>query len=323
MPQQIIEYRCLLISPGDVAEEREALTKVVMDWNAHVGRGIGARLELVRWESHSVPEMGGAPQNILNSQIVDSCDLAIAIFWARLGTPTQEFPSGSVEEIARLVDKGARVLVYFSDRPISPSKIDLEQLRKREEIRKRYQNEGLLATFDDTENLCRQVNLHLTSIVTQLVTKDNGNSPVIPSSGILTAPTPDVRVQTNAGYAQSEIDPNPKFFLSIEVQNYSPVSVYISSIFLETNLDANGIVVPLGDYLSNTYQYRHELPSGRTTILTIDPLQISKYYERNELVCASVKDEIGRVYRSTQENLRQALYILFENYLKDAVLPKD
>lgn len=33
MPQQIIEYRCLLISPGDVTEERDALTKLVNEWN--------------------------------------------------------------------------------------------------------------------------------------------------------------------------------------------------------------------------------------------------------------------------------------------------
>jgi hypothetical protein len=316
MPQQIIEYRCLLISPGDVAEEREALTKVVMDWNAHVGRGIGARLELVRWESHSVPEMGGPPQSILNSQIVDSCDLAIAIFWARLGTPTQEFPSGSVEEIARLVDKGARVLVYFSDRPISPSKIDLEQLHKREEIRKRYQNEGLLATFDDVGNLCRQVNLHLTSIVTQLVTKDNGNNSLIPSSGILTAPTPDIRVQVDAGYAQSEIDPNPKFFLSISVQNHSTVSVFINSLYLETSKES-GIVVPNGDYLSGRYQSKHELLPGRSTSVSIDPNEIREYYDENTLVFAAARDEIGRVYRSTKENLRTALKILFEHYLKD------
>jgi|SRR5947209_8424752 len=61
MPRQIIEYRCLLISPGDVTEERDALTKLVNDWNAQVGNGLGARVDLVRWESHATPDMAGPP----------------------------------------------------------------------------------------------------------------------------------------------------------------------------------------------------------------------------------------------------------------------
>src|SRR5438045_1658210 len=99
MPQQIIEYRCLLISPGDVAEERDALTKLVNDWNAQIGCGLGVRVELVRWESHATPDMSGPPQEVINTQLLGDCDLGIAVFWSRLGTPTSTHPSGSVEEV--------------------------------------------------------------------------------------------------------------------------------------------------------------------------------------------------------------------------------
>jgi hypothetical protein len=57
MPRQTIEYRCLLISPGDVSAERDALTELVNRWNAQIGRGLNARVELVRWESHATPDM--------------------------------------------------------------------------------------------------------------------------------------------------------------------------------------------------------------------------------------------------------------------------
>jgi len=40
MPQQITEYKCLLISPGDVTAERDALTEVVQSWNAEIGRAL-------------------------------------------------------------------------------------------------------------------------------------------------------------------------------------------------------------------------------------------------------------------------------------------
>ena len=40
MPKQVIEYCCLLISPGDVAEERDALTELVNNWNAQIGKSL-------------------------------------------------------------------------------------------------------------------------------------------------------------------------------------------------------------------------------------------------------------------------------------------
>src|SRR5262245_17898916 len=114
MSKTVIEYRCLLISPSDVDAERDAISDVVQLWNAQVGEALNARVQLIRWETHSVPDASGAPQDILNRQIVDDSDLAIAVFWTRLGTPTAEHQSGSMEEIHRLRERGVRVLIYFS-----------------------------------------------------------------------------------------------------------------------------------------------------------------------------------------------------------------
>src|SRR5205807_8690783 len=98
MPNQIVEYRCLLVSPSDVLEERNALTQMVNLWNAQIGRGLNVRVELVRWESHSTPDLSGPPQAVLNQQLLESCDIGIAIFWSRIGSPTDTNESGSVEE---------------------------------------------------------------------------------------------------------------------------------------------------------------------------------------------------------------------------------
>src|SRR4051812_21745450 len=117
MPKKIDEFRCLLISPSDVASEREAVLATVVKWNAHIGQALQARIELVLWETHSVPESSARPQQSLNRQIVDDADFAVAIFWARLGTPTGTSISGSAEEIQRLLDKGVRVLPYFGTGP--------------------------------------------------------------------------------------------------------------------------------------------------------------------------------------------------------------
>ncbi|HVX12164.1 MAG TPA: hypothetical protein VHC22_13365 [Pirellulales bacterium] len=124
MPKSLTEYRCLLISPSDVADERDALAATVERWNAQIGAALDTRVNLVRWETHGIPDMSGEPQAVLNDQIVDDCHLGIALFWSRIGTPTSTHASGSIEEIHRLLERGVKVMVYFKSsaipRRISP-----------------------------------------------------------------------------------------------------------------------------------------------------------------------------------------------------------
>jgi hypothetical protein len=314
MPTPIIEYRCLLISPSDVLKERDALTSLVQHWNAQVGTGLNARLELVRWESHATPDMSDTAQNVINAQLLESCDLGIAVFWSRLGTPTVIYPSGSIEEIYKLIQRGARVLVYFCSRPIPQEAIVTDQFARLQEMRAKLYQEGLLASYSDVANLREQVNLHLTNIVTQLLSTDRNIPTYVPSSGTLTAPTPDVRVTVAAGFRQA-INGELTYLLAISVQNHSPVTVYLSGgVFIESR--AGGIVVPNGDFLSNEYQKFREIPPGRSYTLNVDPAEIRRHMSCG-LVCAAAMDDIGRVYRSSEDEFSTAMKILFEYYLKD------
>jgi hypothetical protein len=303
MPRQIIEYRCLLISPGDVTEERDALTKLVNNWNAQVGKGLGVRVELVRWESHATPDMAGPPQDVINSQLVGDCELGIAVFWSRLGTPTSTHPSGSVEEIYRLIQHGARVMVYFSERAIPQSALRDEQFAKLQEIRQRFQEQGLLATYSDSDHLCRQVQLHLTNVVTTLLAKDRNVSALIPSSGTLTAPTPDVRVIVRGAVALHPIT-GKIVALSIGIQNHSPVSVFTGNIFIETRTGEQ--VFFKEDVITGEWQKPRELRPGESFEFNIEPAKLMEFSGLG-LVCAAMRDAIGRVYRSTESELRNAL----------------
>jgi hypothetical protein len=307
VPKQIIEYRCLLISPSDVAEERDALTRLSNLWNAQIGIGLGARLEFVRWESHSVPDLSGAPQEVLNKQIVDSCDLGIAIFWSKLGTPTAEHPSGSVEEIYRLLQRGARIITYFSSRPIPQDALQDDQFIKLQEIKEKFKSEGIYAQYSDTANLCEQVNLHLTNVITQLLAKDTGATTFVPASGTLTAPIPDVRVTVRAGFLKPPTS-DPIEMLSVCVQNHSPIPVYLGNIFIEMN---NGYQLALmRDFATGAWYSRTELQPGQSHSINVDPSELEKFSAN--LVCAGVQDEIGRIYRSTENELKSAIAALIQ-----------
>jgi hypothetical protein len=78
-----------------------------------------------------VPELGDRPQEIVNRQVVDACDILIGIFWSRLGTPTRISDSGTEEAIERFLNTGRPVMLYFSQAPVNARTVNLTQYRKR------------------------------------------------------------------------------------------------------------------------------------------------------------------------------------------------
>jgi hypothetical protein len=166
-----------VISPSDVVDARDEIERTIADWNAQVGPHIGARVEAVRWERHSRPELGDHPQDVLNRQLVDDCDLGIAVFWSRAGTPTLAHDSGSVEEIERLHGRGAPVCVYFSSAPIPQVALRDDQFERLMAVRKRYETRGLLGTFATTAELGRAFQLHLTDVIAKGLQQGRGLPP--------------------------------------------------------------------------------------------------------------------------------------------------
>jgi hypothetical protein len=194
MSRPITEYRCLLISPGDVTEEREGLAKAVDRWNAQVGDALDARVRLVRWETDRVPDASAPPQQVLNRQIVDESDFEIALFWARLGTPTGTHAAGSLEEIEQLQRRGARVLIYFKNAPVPQELLKDDQYARVSEFKTKMEKKGLLGTFSGTNDLVQPVLLHLTGVVADLLKRDRAQpQPDENKQAVLTAPKPDVR----------------------------------------------------------------------------------------------------------------------------------
>lgn len=298
-----------MISPGDVLEERDTLTQMISSWNAQIGAGLNTRVELVRWESHATPDMSGTAQSIINTQLVGDCDLGIAVFWSRLGTPTAIYLSGSVEKIYRLIQNGARVLVYFCNRPIPQEALRDDQFPKLQEVRKRFEDEGLLSTYTAVQNLREQVQLHLTNVITQLLSKDRGATTYIPVSGTLTAPAPDVRVYVRVGIFAPPIG-EPIELLIIIVENHSPVVVYLSQIFLE--LQTNEWLFLKRDFVTGELNSHRQLNPGQRIDLHISPDEIRKFQSKG-FICAAAKDEINRIYRSSQSELQNAVRSLLKD----------
>ena len=153
MPSRSQTYRVLIASPSDLAEERQAATEAVYEWNAQHATAESVVLLPIKWETHATPQSGVRPQAAINRQLVASSDLLIGMFWTKLGTGTGVAESGTVEEIDQLVAAGKPALLYFSRRPIDPNKIDIKQHAKLRKFKAATYAKALVGEFSSTMEL--------------------------------------------------------------------------------------------------------------------------------------------------------------------------
>ncbi len=164
MPYSASVFNVLIASPSDVPCERQAIAESLHEWNALHSQSTGKVLLPVMWESHSAPSMADRPQGVINDLVVKSCDMLIGAFWTRLGSPTGVEDSGTVEEIKWFLKQDKPVMLYYSDAPVQPSKIDKDQLDRLEQFKKTIRNKGIQEQYSSVEQLKVHLSRHLTII---------------------------------------------------------------------------------------------------------------------------------------------------------------
>ncbi len=151
----------MIASPGDVPAERQAIREVVNDWNAVHSEDKGVVLMPVAWETHAQPEMGDRAQSIINKQILAGCDLLVAAFWTRIGSPTGTSQSGTVEEIEEHLKAGKPAMIYFSSAPVRLDSVDESQYKALRAFRADCERRGLIESYESLgefrDKLARQL----------------------------------------------------------------------------------------------------------------------------------------------------------------------
>lgn len=306
MARQLLVYRCLVISPSDVEPERDAVEEAITSWNAHAGTGFDIRIEAVRWESHARPELGGTAQDQINRQLVDECDFGVAVFWSRLGNPTTEHPSGSVEEIERLLAAERRVMAYFCSRPIPQERLKDDQFARLVEVKKDFEKRGLLSTFDTVDSLRERVILHVNGLVNELALQKRASGQPIPATGVVSAPTPDIRIRLQNAFGMRG-DGDPTCVVSVSVQNHSPAEFFMSS--LRFTLEDLSSVFIQKDALTGEYLTGRKIEPGNAFEFHFDPGIIERETEHSpeDLIDAVVTDRIERRFRSKAGELQEVV----------------
>lgn len=165
MPFFATVLQALVASPSDPVEERRAVQQALQTYNVDNSEESGVVFLPLLHEEHCYPLQGKRPQALVNEQIVDRSDLVVAIFRTRIGTPTGEAESGTVEEIERLLAASKLVMAYFHVGAVPIADIDPEQLRRLSGLKARLRDAGLVGDYDSVGELQAKLPRHLRRVV--------------------------------------------------------------------------------------------------------------------------------------------------------------
>ena len=175
MPRRgITAYDLLISCPGDVNEFIDVIRDCIDNFNRVLGSVNNMEVVAKHWSTDSYPQSGGKPQELLNQQFVRECDAAVALFWTKFGTPTDKYGSGTEEEIEEMLASNKQVFMYFLDKPINPSSVDMDQYKKVGEFKTKYKDRGIYFIVKDEQELRQQFTNHLAMYFLPIIMKDKG-----------------------------------------------------------------------------------------------------------------------------------------------------
>lgn len=217
-------FQVLIASPSDVEEEREIAVQTIQQWNDLNAAQRQLVLLPLRWETHSAPEYGKRPQEVINRQVVDNCDLMVGIFWTRVGSPTGKANSGTIEEIERVATSGNPVMLYFSKAKQDPEKIDVDQLAKLREFKKKTLPNALVESYTNIiefkDKLTKQIEIKLRELLAEQSEAEMGETSIRPVTDIVFH-FADIEKGHDAG---SEIEIETSFF---EIEDFDEIPDYV------------------------------------------------------------------------------------------------
>lgn len=180
----------------------------------------------------------------------------------------------------------------------------MDQYKRLQEIKSKYQQEGLLGTYSDTENLNQQFILHVTKVIAEFLSKDRSNVSQFREPQPTTLPKPEVRIKVRGGFVQMPTG-RVEDILIIEVQNHSPMTVFLGNVQLKLK-DKRTIFLP-SDAVTKEFQKRRELRPGERFSFNILPETIIESVSIDDIDCAIVSDDIDRTYESDKESIQSIL----------------
>ncbi len=256
-------YKIFLASPSDVPKERQLARETILKWNELHSETTGVVLQAIGWETHSYSSMEGRAQGILNKQILQDADFLIGMFWCRIGTPTGDHESGTLEEIREHINAGKPAMICFSDQPVRMDSVDQDQYNKLMEFKKECFDKGLVSSYESLEEFGRIIS-------DSLVRRANNKEPFAGFSG-----TGSLEIEFDQGGSK----PNDIPTLSDDAK----------MLLLEASEDPSGDIMKIAYMGGSTFQ-----TNGKQMLQNDSPRERARWASALEiLVSEDLVEEVG------------------------------
>lgn len=268
MPKNVTQYDLLISCPGDITTEIDIIEGAVSQFNTQFSDALGISIRTKHWRKNSYAQSGGKPQALLNEQFINDCDAAVAIFWTRFGTPTDEYGSGTEEEVEIMLSSGKQVFMYFSDKPLSPSQMNEENYKKVQAFRDKYKDRGIYFTYSSDEEFKTLFFAHLSQYF------------------LSEKRVAEVKEERHSELKVVGIDQNQRINDTASIISFVPNTRMTRSKYLDK------IRALFDDISARKIEKRVELPDGisKITLAFNKPVEISE--SEQKLIC-SVADQLG------------------------------
>ncbi|UZS62377.1 DUF4062 domain-containing protein [Pseudomonas syringae] len=169
MSYKVTLYNIFIASPSDVTWARIRVRDSIQVWNEVHTKHSKTVLYPLGWDRNSAPSMGRPAQAIINEKLVAEADLLIGVFWTRLGTPTENFDSGTVEEIELHIKAGKPTMLYFSEEPVAMASVDRDEYDRLQLFKQSCKVRGLYHQFESPAQFAEDFNRHLAITINELI----------------------------------------------------------------------------------------------------------------------------------------------------------
>ncbi|AWL08843.1 hypothetical protein HME7025_00974 [Aquirufa nivalisilvae] len=148
-------YNAFIASPSDTNNERLSCDKIFDEINSGLGEIYKFRLQSLKWEKDVRPAIiDKDAQSVIFEQIGEKFEIFIGIMNKRFGSPTPRAGSGTEEEFNEAFKRfkerqDLEILFYFNvEPPKSMNELNLPELLKIEEFRKKLQPKGIYGIYN-------------------------------------------------------------------------------------------------------------------------------------------------------------------------------
>lgn len=156
--RRVPDISLFLSSPSDMQADREVVLSEIRLLSDRLNESGSPKIGVIRWPEDIGANAADYAQAVINSQS-STFELFVGLVGVRMGTPTPRANSGTEEEFDRAIEllyggHPVQVLMFFSNIPQPPHKIDAYQLMLVKQFRDKTNRLGVLShTYKDRDEL--------------------------------------------------------------------------------------------------------------------------------------------------------------------------